>query len=491
MAKDTEPFQFDYAQQAALIGHAMVVPALWLRFDALGVTKEWFIDERLRTLYDQISDFRDKNGRPPNPPELVSHVVNNIDGRIREATETKVRSCGEAARVHSIDLLLPRLMGWASVNLSAKCALEIKARYDSGDHSGIEDVVLEAASAVKRLRVSSGTGDHFESSNLRIRGERERRLAAGRGRLQFGIPFYDDALLGIYRHDLILLTGRSGAGKTQGAVIIAGTNARAKKRVRMFALEAAPKEIELRIKYQFQVRKWLESNRDQLARFPTWRHWFRGEEWADTALLPWQDEAEAFFDENYSTLSTYYKEGSRFNTDDLQREILDMKDDTDLVVVDHFHYVEAKESVPENKESNRLITIFRDLSIGLGLPIVVVCHINKEAEAALVPDQHHIMGSSEIYKKGTTILSMAPAHGVAAGGLVTGYPTYQRVPKDRVGGAVREVGVGFFDPRTGGYGPRYGLGHLNMANTKWLPMKPGKHPDWAPSDHIVDGVKTE
>jgi hypothetical protein len=491
-----DPIGFSFEQQAAFIGYAFADPDLWNRYDAFGVTKEWFLDERLRTLFDYIADFRERYGRPPGADELVSHAVARFDPRARQATEIKLRLCAEAMAGLPADALLKRLNDWAEFEITKQLALDVKARHDRGDHDGIKTVIYETAGKLRRMEIAGGGVDGFKPASQRIVGERGRRLEAGKNKLRFGITYFDDALGGIYQSDLILATARSGAGKTQGASIVTETTVEDGKRVGVLALESVEGEYELRIKYRRLIQLWLASNkRDPLSKWPTWRAWFRGETWADELLSPWDAEVDDWYTKVYrDNLLTYYKLRSRFTAADLQREILGIYKDVNIIIVDHFHYVEMNESKTENQESNRLISMFRDLSLGLKIPLYVVVHINKAAEASLIPDQNDIMGSSEIYKKATTIISAAPAGSVTGtgGGVPDGYATYLRVAKDRIGGPVRQIGMGFFSTSTGRYLDKYALGYLNVGNTKWVGMKKGGHiPDWVNHSHLVEGVKAD
>lgn len=483
---DKDPVAFSFDQQAAFLGHALQTPSLWNRYDAAGVTKDWFLDERNRAVFETIATFRTRHRRPPSADEIVAAMVAK-DPMIRAAAETRVRICAEAAVAHRTDILLPLLSEWAILDLAKHCALEIKERHDRGLHLGIEEVISSYNSKIARMKLAAGSGgDTFVSAPDRLVGEEEERIVAGRDKLRFGISFFDDALGGIYRHDLILATSRSGAGKTQQATIVAETNAADHKRVWVFGLEAADKEWERRIIYRKLIELWLAGAHDKLARWPTWRAWFRGEIWAIDTLKTHREEAEAWFNAAYPTLKTYYKKSSKFGIEELERKFLEIKDDADLVIVDHFDYVEMKESESANREANRLITLFRDLSVGSGVPFYVIVHINKEGDSVLVPDQQHIMGSSDIYKKGTTVLTAAPAHDIQAGAEVRGKPTYQRVAKDRVGGSLPEIGCGFFDNRTGSYSNRYAAGYLNLGNTSWKGLK--VRPDWSKEANFIAEV---
>lgn len=489
MAKD--PIGFDFAQQAAFIGHAFERPSLWDRYDAYGIDKGWFVDPRLAALFDYISDFRDKYKRPPNAEETVSHAVARFDARARQSTEARVKLCVDAAASHPTDALIPALTDWARFQLTSRAALKIQELYDTGKHAEIHLALLDSAKDLKKMEVAAGHGgDRFETMADRVRGEREERLAAGKKVVPFGITFFDDALGGLYRDDLLLWTGRSGSGKTQAASIVVESAGLRGYRIKKFALEASNREIERRIKFRKMLDCWYRDTRDPLVRAspPRWRKWFRGDEKTDAMLAPYEAEADAYFEDDLATVQTYYKKSSRFNHDDLERHILDVHEDTDLFVVDHFDYVEAREDLNENKASDRLITLFRDLSLALKIPFMVICHINKAAEQTLVPDQQDLMGSSHLYKKSTGVITTAPAHGLSTTIPNLGYPTYFRVPKDRVGGALPQVGVGFFDPILGRYSDKYALGYLNLQNTKWSPCRAGKAPEWASSNHFIEGV---
>ena len=182
--------------------------------------------------------------------------------------------------------------------------------------------------------------DGFKSAAERLRGEEEDRRRLVSRSLKFGVRFLDDALAGILPHDLILVGAYTGAGKTALVSLIAQENVRAGKRVHYFALEAEPNEIERRLKYRALVDRFYADHRvtpDEKDRL-NYRDWYWGR--LDDVLGRYESDVEDWGATESATLSTYYR-GTSFTGDELERLFRAIQDQTDLVILDHLHYVDT------------------------------------------------------------------------------------------------------------------------------------------------------
>ena len=106
------------------------------------------------------------------------------------------------------------------------------------------------------------------------------RIDMAKDEMQYGISFLDDAFEGILPHDLIIITGRTGTGKTELSATMARKNLKNHKRVTLFALEAAENEILSRLKFQETAKRFFE-NREK---YPSeiifnYPHWYRNKYW--------------------------------------------------------------------------------------------------------------------------------------------------------------------------------------------------------------------
>ena len=323
----------------------------------------------------------------------------------------------------------------------------------------------------------------FEAAPSRLVGEREERLARAARRLRYHHAFLDDCLRGIGQHDLVLLGAETGAGKTELALAIAKANARQRKRVCYFALEAEPKEIERRTKYAFVVELAVRA-RDPRCDAMTYIDWINGA--IDEVTRPYEAEAEAMAQASLATLYTYYR-GPRFSLDEIQQSFRAFRSEApDLVVLDHLHYVDIDDDASENRAYKQVVQTIRQLAIDAGVPVVLVAHLRKRDLRAryVVPHVEDFHGSSDLSKVATHCIQLAPARDVPARQWYLA-PTFVHVPKDRHSGATRLVACCWYDVRFRRYIDEYTLGRLVDGGTRWEPLKPSEAPAWARNHRIV------
>lgn len=326
----------------------------------------------------------------------------------------------------------------------------------------------------------------FRPALERLRGERDDRIERGRRALTYHNAFLDDQLRAITYDDLVLFGAESGAGKTQFVTGVAQSLVKQGKRVHMLALEAHDGEIEQRMLYTViadlmnggRGRKAIDGHED--LNFPDW---MLGR--CEDITAPVIGEARGIMASDYRTLHTFYR-GSHFDGDDMRRQILAIQAESDLIILDHLHYVDAKEDENENRNFKRNMQILRNLTILLKKPIFAVAHLRKSDRLTkrLVPELEDFHGSGDIGKIATRAILMAPARDQ---GLVVQWhssPTYVTVEKDRVGGKTGHVAVMQFDRRTRSYWGSYTLGRLSPDGKKWTQLDTGpggkeSAPRWA------------
>jgi hypothetical protein len=318
-------------------------------------------------------------------------------------------------------------------------------------------------------------GVDFESSASRVRGEAEPRIEVGRRRLHYGITFLDDLLRGILPNDLILFGAETGAGKTEAALAIARANASLGKRVSYFALEAEPLEIERRTKFAVLAEMATRDNVPGVDAL-NYTDWYLGD--CEHIVGRYNERAENLFKVQMSGLRTYYR-GSKFDHDDIRRLFLAIQDSTDLIVLDHLHYVDIDDE-NENRGFKRTIKMIRDVSLGMGKPVLLIAHLRKRDMRAkqIVPDAEMFHGSSDVIKICTRIIMLAPARGIPSP-ISHVSNTFIHAPKDRMGGATGLVGLCRFDRRFKRYLKDYSLGRPSFDGTQFEPLPPDEMPRWA------------
>ena len=241
----------------------------------------------------------------------------------------------------------------------------------------VSDWLSDAGDAVKLRGLAAKASDgvpaahSFRPSALRLVGEREDRLANAKGILTFGVPYLDHALGGITRGDLVLLGAKSGVGKTSLATIISLANCQQGKRVHYFALEAEEREIERRMKFQILANLYYSTRR---VRVPIrFQDWYNGR--LDAELGPLEDEADRELATVLANLNTYYRTES-FTSQDFREQFEAITKETDLVILDHFHYIDDDDK-DENKSAKHSVKQIRDCVLRARKPVIIVAHVRK------------------------------------------------------------------------------------------------------------------
>ena len=315
----------------------------------------------------------------------------------------------------------------------------------------------------------------FKPAGERILGERAERSQLAARLIPYHVPFLDDYLRGILPHDLTLLGAGTGVGKTDLAVSVARRSAESGRTVHYFALEAEDKEIERRTKYGL-IAGWMAERRMPFLGQFNYVDWYLGR--CNAIVGDLDREADEEMRLRYRTLHTYYR-GREFLGDELRRLMQAHQTITDLIVIDHLHYVDIADD-NENRGMRALIKVIRDTALETGRPVLLVVHLRKAGtmgRPALVPDLDQVHGSSEISKVATNVTMIARAPFPGREWWLS--PTFQTIPKFRMGGACRLVAMSNFDIRTRAYEPTYTLGRLEDGGGTWTEIERDKAPPWA------------
>lgn len=326
------------------------------------------------------------------------------------------------------------------------------------------------------------TLDVFANEALRLTGERSERLADRKRTLAFGIPFLDDALLGIPPRSITLVGARTGGGKTQALTLVAMANAAAGKRVHYFALEGEEREIGRRLKYQIIARKHYGSPSCHVPiRYKDWR---RGV--IDSLVGRHEDAADREVAEKLKNLSVLYI-SKDFTAKDFERHLGKIGDATDLIILDHLHYVDH-ENRDENAGYKTMVKRIRTAALASGKPVIVAAHLRKgdRRTHSVMPEVEDFHGSSDIPKIATQAIMLAPDRQSAEVDTKLS-PTFVQVVKDREdGGLIRYVGRMLYDVELDHYRPQYSVGYLSEGGTVFNDLPPDKMPFWARPKEIQE-----
>ncbi len=341
----------------------------------------------------------------------------------------------------------------------------------------VSDWIGSGGTAAQLLRLAdrAEAGAMFMPSPQRIDGERWERLENGKVLLSFGVKFLDDAMGGISRRDLVLIGAKTGSGKTQLASNIAMANCRAGRRVHYFALEAEDREIERRMKFQLLAAIYY---REYVGAHIKLRYidWYNGR--LDYVLGRFEGQADDELREVTKNLCTYYRVDS-FTSDDFARHLDAIREETDLVVLDHFHYVDSTDE-NENRGHKRIVKQIRDSALRAEKPVIVIGHVRKSdpRNATLVPTEEAFHGSSDIVKIATKAIMIAPDYATDTGHSNL-WSTYMQIVKCRQDSSLtRYVARINFDTKHDAYEEFYALGRLTDGGREFLGLDTDQWPTW-------------
>lgn len=315
----------------------------------------------------------------------------------------------------------------------------------------------------------------FRTSPQRLEGERAERLDMGKRALSFGVSFLDDALGGITLKDVILVGAKTGVGKTHLATIIALHNCRRGARVHYFALEAEDREIERRMKFQLLADEYYRSGMNR--RPIRYLDWYMGR--LDSEIGHFEEAADRALAAMMGNLQTFYRYDS-FTSDDFTRRLEEIRNETDLVVLDHLHYVDSDDE-NENRGYKRTVKQIRDSALRSGKPVIVVAHVRKgdRRTEPLVPIVEDFHGSSDIPKMATKAVMLAPAYDIPSGHSYL-WNTFMQVAKCRLDSSItRYLALIAFDIRRNVYDNAYVLGRPTDGGRAFTDLTLEETPSWA------------
>lgn len=324
--------------------------------------------------------------------------------------------------------------------------------------------------------------DGFESMPCRVVGELEDRQERGARRLKFYVSFLDDYLRGILPHDLVLLGAPSGVGKTDLALNIAASNAKQKRKVHYFALEAEPRELERRTKFSLLSRMLYKMQHPQRGMM-NYTDWLLGD--LEHVCGDFNRDADQQVMSMLNSMQTYYR-GAKFTAGDLRNAIEVVHAKSDLILVDHLHYIDSdKDDDNEARALGDTVKTIRDVSLRIGVPILLVAHLRKRDQRAkqLVAQLDDFHGSSNVTKISTQVVTIERAPMTPDKWYQS--PTFITISKDRRSGAPNLIALSSFDRRIRSYAEHYALGRASKSG-EWEQINPGDVPSWAHHHRAVE-----
>lgn len=376
---------------------------------------------------------------------------------------------------------LPLVLGW--VETIAKAAADRDAAIAAGDEQIRAEDELDDL-ALRDMDRPALPARPWITAPGRLAGELEdRKLIASRA-LRYHHPFLDDCLRALLPHDLVLIGAPSGIGKTDLALGIAASNAAIGRRVHYFALEAEERELERRTKFSMLSREAYRTKHASASDM-NYADWLLGK--CEHVCGALNAEIDAAIAKNLGTMWTFYR-GASFTAQDLKREILDVHAGTDLILVDHLHYIDSDDE-NEQKSLGDTVKTIRDVSLRIGKPVILVAHLRKRDQRAkqVISTLDDFHGSSNVVKICTQAVTIERASSVEASKWYLA-PTFMTVLKDRRAGAPNVVALTQFDRRTRGYLDTYTLGRLTKGGTEWEQIPQPDAPSWAKHHRAMEAA---
>lgn len=296
-------------------------------------------------------------------------------------------------------------------------------------------------------------------------------------KFKYGIKFLDDAMGGIRLNSLIVITGRTGCGKTAMAEIIADANRSECSSVFSLFLEAEEGEIFNRKLYREFAHRYYAQQTFVKKEQINYRDFYDG--LYDKKYSELMQQCEFDIVKKNKNFNIYYRCVLGFGLEELESMIDNHipRDKPTLFIIDHIHHFDW-EDTNDVAAIKRITKKIRDASLLEGLAVIMFAHIRKSdrKNKTIIPDVEDIHGSSEIYKEATQCISLAPYRkGESAKHKM---PTLFRISKDRLGALYQYIGLNYFDIRTQSYDSNYEIKKTNFEETELMDLDSSECPDW-------------
>jgi len=299
---------------------------------------------------------------------------------------------------------------------------------------------------------------------------------------KYGIKYLDDCLLGILKNDLVLIGAESGKGKTElvnSIAIECGKN----NRVHMFSLEAEVDEPVHRELYKILSRKYFNDFQKPRYQNINYRGFLAGE----IDFSKYEDEAtDNEMYEKFKNINVSYRK-DRFAVSDLTRAIGEIKDECDVIIIDHVDYFDFDNESETNKNMTELMKEIRRINMVYGIAIIAISHLRKKGDyKQKIPMIEDFIGSGNKYKQVKTAILFGSNYDDTnyAEGL---FGTYMYVAKTRLGANSNIVASLIFDSKTNSYKEDYRLNRTKQGGREIEEMLKSDYPYWAkPKENPVD-----
>ena len=293
-------------------------------------------------------------------------------------------------------------------------------------------------------------------------------------KIPLGVRYLDLALNGgIFGNDMVILSGASGIGKTEAALCFTENVARTGKKALYYGLEMASGEGAMRLEYRSLARLCKQHNEVK---------WISYQMFEGGELRQLEKRYRTLMDDDLNKFMgsiTWRHKGTNFYVDDLKKELLENKDKTDIVFVDHLSFIDTFGKYNELKETEQVVKDIKNFCDIYSIPVVLVAHIRKGDRKAkvFIPHEEDIVGTKHIVNIASRIIMIAPdMKNTGHNGL---YPTYIRVAKNRKAQYTTRYAARLnFNAFTNQYEDDFELVHVVGNCDDFIPIAKEDYPYW-------------
>lgn len=295
------------------------------------------------------------------------------------------------------------------------------------------------------------------------------RTKANKSKAKIGVGFLDDVIGNLIPGEFVLIMADSGIGKTSMLFNIAQKNAMKGVRVLLIALESFDGEFSARGKFGNLSRRYYQENLHKKLGYIFYDEWIKKEyNFKNIDWLAYEAQAGIELLEKCDGLNIIYRDEKGFTYKDFETLVESIKGCYDLIVLDHISYFDMWSS-NTNKEEGFIAKHMKAVADKIGVSIISAAHINKTRDKnVLIYDKESIMGSSDIYKNATTIISMSQ---ISNEKIKVKYPDIQfptlfRLCKGRYYGSTKNfVAAHVYNLKKGDYDEDYEIYRLKNGDT--------------------------
>lgn len=475
---------FSEDQQLALLGHAISTPRVLETMVSIGITKTLFSKASPQKVYGAMEKFMNTFHRCPTIEELKSGELQRDEPKVVESTMRVIEQSQAKKSLIALPAIFDDVIEWYTGGILVSSLTETADLWNKKNQVAAIEKIHDLSSKLNHI-TRNGLSASVQHSDKWLDVSIQRQKNMGSKLIQTGISFIDDALVGLRPDALLTIASRTGIGKTEALTCMALNIASQGKRPAYFALEAGTAEIESRMRFPFILKNY-NADKSVSHKSIDYVAWYNNQY---PELEKYEPTKEQLADK-LKNIWMLYKKSSHYGVKQLEKDIMSIVNDVDVIIIDHLHYLD-KDGQDENTGLQNIIAKIRDINLAIDKPVILACHVRKNQDRRkdrpLIPELDDLHGSSDISKVSTAVFTLAqmaeidegnaPVAQLLSGGY--GKPTLFKFLKSREGGPSRTAftGVGFYDK--GIYKREYVIGKLSSFDQNWNPTESANAPIWA------------